>query len=178
MNYPLSRTFYLGLLWHWYQKFILKFKGYKNIEKHWNYDVNFLYFTVSLFATCDGVWVHWKDRWLKYHHFFAKLKCINGTFRPVSNGFTFTSPSIRGCNSIIAEHFYIACAFWFCNLIRGFVSGKYCHQTSAPSHSFIASKGIVLCTDSNVGHLSDETYLNYRNSLVQILPIKYMFHNT
>ncbi len=30
------------------------FKGHKNKEKHQNYDVNFLYFAVSPFATCDG----------------------------------------------------------------------------------------------------------------------------
>ncbi len=29
------------------------FKGYKNKEKQYNYDVNFLYFTVSPFATFD-----------------------------------------------------------------------------------------------------------------------------
>ncbi len=53
LNYSLSRTFYLDLLWFWYQK-LLMFKGNKNKEKHRNCDVNFLYFAVSYFVTCDG----------------------------------------------------------------------------------------------------------------------------
>ncbi len=46
------QNFYLDLLWYWYQK-LLMFKCYINKEKHKNYDVSFLYFAVSPFATCD-----------------------------------------------------------------------------------------------------------------------------
>ncbi len=56
VNYPLSRTFYLDLLWYLYQKFKKKvkmFKGYKNKEKQKNYVVNFLCFAISPLAICD-----------------------------------------------------------------------------------------------------------------------------
>ncbi len=49
----LSSTLYLDLLWYCYQK-LLMLKGYKNKEKHKNYDADFLCFAVSPFATCDG----------------------------------------------------------------------------------------------------------------------------
>ncbi len=52
LNYFLARI-YLNLFWYWYQK-LLMFKGYKNKEKHYNYDVYFLYFAVSPLATFDG----------------------------------------------------------------------------------------------------------------------------
>ena len=69
LNYSLSRTFYLDLLWYWYQK-LLMLKGCKNKEKHWNYDVNVLHFTVSPFATCDWfsqITSHFVFNWLFGH---------------------------------------------------------------------------------------------------------------
>ena len=52
LNHYLSSTFYLDLLWYWYQKLLL-FKEYENEGKHQNYVVYFLHFAVSPFATCD-----------------------------------------------------------------------------------------------------------------------------
>ena len=53
LNYSLSRTF----TWISSDTGIKSYrcsKAIKNKEKHWNYDVNFLYFAVSPFVTCDG----------------------------------------------------------------------------------------------------------------------------
>ena len=72
--------FYLDLLRYWYQK-LLMIKGYKNKEKHQNCDVNFLYFTVFPFVTCDRFYQITSHVALSnLHHDHVHLLCRRSKF--------------------------------------------------------------------------------------------------